>query len=86
MTVSFGNILTGAVGVQNRQKQVCQGVKRVIYTTMTLFQSDEHGSRPEGQRRKQQPLNVTYKSSYLQLRVTTTHFMSDKAKATALRK
>jgi len=53
---------------------------------MTLFLRVKHGSRPEGQRRKQQPLNVMYKSSYLQLRVS--HFRSDKVKAqfTALRK
>jgi len=48
---------------------------------MTLFQREKHGSRPEGRRRKQQPLNVMYKSSYLQLRVSTTHFRSDKVKA-----
>jgi hypothetical protein len=44
---------------------------------------DVIGSSPEGQRKKQQPFNVMYKSYYLQQISSTTHFMVDKSQSLA---
>jgi hypothetical protein len=67
-----------SVGILGRQNRVvCQGVKYIIYMKLC----DVIRSSTEGQRKKQQPLNVMYKLSYLQQLTSTTHFMIDKIKA-----